>query len=275
MVTIKYEASEAQHVAIGLQMAAAGVTTAGFSAAFGARGFSSEALRSATAPGTNASQPYTDWSGDNWHFGTAEQYPAIKYNDATCATVTPSENCGELLPRQRPGLRDIVVSQIGGLEQPQLSPAFSTIVRDYTTYINSNTIETKITVSTFDPNSLVSINGNAASVGSAEYFLSSNFSMATVVTVQVTQPDTLGSEEDEYTIRFNRFPIVSDIKRQVAENEQSEPFAASVGIREGHFITLSSEISDADSDDYSYQWEIADETQVSVVDAFRAYRQCG
>ena len=230
-------------------------------------GYSSEVLKSAVS-GTNTQLPYLNWSNDNWDFGTAQQYPIIKYNDATCDGATPSENCGKLLPRQRPGLLDIVLSQIGGLEQPQLSPEFNTTKTEYTAYINSNAIETKITMIAANPNSLISINNGAASVGPTEYFLSPNFSMATMLKVQVAEPNALAGEVFEYSLSFNRFPIVSSIERQVAENEQSAPLAASALIREGHFITLSSELSDADGDDLSYQW-IVDDTQVSVLDRSR------
>ena len=229
-------------------------------------GFSSEVLKSAVS-GTTNTQPYFNWNDDNWDFGTVQQYPAIKYNDATCDDATPSENCGKLLSRQRPGLLDIRISQTDALEQPQLSPEFNTMVNEYTAHINSNVIAT-ITATANNPNSLISINGSVASVASAEYSLPSDFSTTTMVILRVAEPRALVGEAVEYRLSFNRFPTVDSLERQVAVDEQSDPLAAAALIQEGYFMTLSGELSDADRNDFSYQW-IVDDTQLSVVDGSR------
>ena len=233
----------------------------------GAIGFSSELLKSATTPGTDASHPYFNWSDDNWDFGTSEQYPAIQYDDATCDTAMPSENCGKLLPRQRPGLLDIRVSQTSVPEQPRLSPEFSTMVKEYTAHINSNAL-VKITATAANSDSLISIDDRAVSVALVEYSLPPDFSTATELILRVAEPAALAGEAIEYRLSFNRFPTVDSIERQVAVDEQSDPLAAEELIREGYFITLTGELSDADGDDFSYQWMV-DETQLSVVDRSR------
>ena len=225
-------------------------TDNGIPSSMAGRGFSSKALRSATAPGTNASRPYTNWSNDHWNFGFSDQYPAIKYNDDSCTTTTPTAICGMLLRRQRPGLQGIRVSQIGKLEQPRIFPRFNTTRTDYTAYINSNAVETKITLTAANPDSLISINGGAALASSADYLLSSNFSDAKMITLQVAEPGAFESDTIEYRLSFNRFPTVGSI----TATGSSGPLAAPVSIREGDSITLSSEILDADGDDLSYQW---------------------
>ena len=59
-------------------------------------GLTTEQLQSPIAAGSTPTDTYYDWSADVWDFGTAEQYPALKYRDGT---VIPNQ------PRERPELQ--------------------------------------------------------------------------------------------------------------------------------------------------------------------------
>ena len=92
-----------------------------------------EELKSPTQPGTSTSTDvYYNWDATVWDFGTAEEYPALKYHDNTCGTATPSADCGKLLLHQRVGLRDLKLEQNVGAGHLHLSPDFDTAVTTYT-----------------------------------------------------------------------------------------------------------------------------------------------
>ena len=70
------------------------------------RGFSTDELRSALAPGVTENDPYFEWSPTNWAFTPPDQYPALKHirgDDAgnfACG-ISQQPKCGSLLRRQR------------------------------------------------------------------------------------------------------------------------------------------------------------------------------
>ena len=89
-------------------------------------------LRSPTEPGTTPTDVYYRWSEDNWDFGTAEQYPTLKYTAATDVLGSPACRsaedtasprlpvCGRLIaPKLRYGL-----SALDTARNIQLSPPF-------------------------------------------------------------------------------------------------------------------------------------------------------
>ena len=73
-----------------------------FAGGFGI-GLTTEQLQSPIAAGSTPTDTYYGWSADVWDFGTAEQYPALKYSDGT---VIPNQ------PRERP---EIPQAEIAGL----------------------------------------------------------------------------------------------------------------------------------------------------------------
>ena len=86
--------------------------------------------------------------------------------------------------------------------------------------------------------------------------------------IVISEPYEIGGKENldvEYRISFNTVPEASAIAVRAAMDERGEPLSTSVPIREGHFITLSSELSDADGGNLRYRWT-ADETQVRLLD---------
>ena len=66
-------------------------------------GLTTEQLQEPIAAGSTPTDTYYGWSADVWDFGTAEQYPALKYSDGT---VIPNQ------PRERP---EIPQAEIAGL----------------------------------------------------------------------------------------------------------------------------------------------------------------
>ena len=243
-----------------------------------ARGFASEVLKSATAPSMTANGVYYTWSSDNWDFGVDTQYPALKYRDASCGTATPSSNCGEVLLRQRLGLRDIRLSQLGATRQAQIVPTFdatidkedpdATAVRDYRLYVDSNALEFGINAVANSRDSVIAVDGGPVSAGTVDYSPALDFSTTTVVKILVSEPYEIEGKENlkvEYRLTLNAFPMVDDIQYQAALDPQSAPLNASVPIREGHFIVLTSRVSDINGNDLSYRWTV-DRTQVSLLD---------
>ena len=240
-------------------------------------GFRSEILRSATRPSTTT-HPYLNWSSERWSFGTTEQYPALRYYDNTCNTNTPSANCGNLLPRQRLGLRDLRFTQTGGSGQLQITPPFDgavikndfdqLAVENYAVLMDSNISSIEVSAIAADAIGTITINDSPMSAGSADYTFVSDFPNVRTLNILVSQPNEITGKENldvEYRLTFSTVPEINAITRTVAENENGAPLADSVAIREGHLITLSGELNDIDGDDLSYQWTV-DETQVLLLD---------
>ncbi len=81
---------------------------------------STEALQMPTTAGSTATEIYYQWSTDNWSFGDAEQYPAVKYNNDLCDISIPTKwvRCdfeGESLSGQHLSLVDLqIIEHIDG-----------------------------------------------------------------------------------------------------------------------------------------------------------------
>ena len=241
------------------------------------RGFDSATLKS-TELNTSATQAYFNWSGERWDVGTTGQYPALRYFDSTCDTDIPAANCGNILPRQRVGLEDLQLRLGGDLQQrlplagftgARLKDDFDTVaIENYTVPVNSNIAEIQITAMTPQPDSTIAIDGMPRSSGSLIYTFVPDFSNPTIVRITTSEAyEVIGREnlDVEYRLTFITIPDVSEISRSVAEVEGGDALSEPVSIREGHFVTLSSELSNADGDDLSYQWTV-DERQVRLVD---------
>ena len=108
------------------------------------------------------------------------------------------------------------------------------------------------------------------SVGSARYTFVPDFSMATTVTVTITTSEAYEVTDKEnldveYRLSFITIPTISAISRSVAESEGGAVLSDSVPLREGHFVTLTSNLANADGSDLGYQWTV-DEQQVRLID---------
>ncbi len=96
------------------------------------------------APTTPTDSIYKDWDTDDWDFGTAKQYPAIKYNlqahatdgDAHCGTADirrRPDACRTLLRHQGSLLQDLKLSEGLGLSSPFAHTSF-----DYGISVNAD-----------------------------------------------------------------------------------------------------------------------------------------
>ena len=70
------------------------------------RGFSTDELQSALAPGATENNPYFRWTTTNWVFTPSDQYPALKHirgddADNLACNISQQPKCGSLLRRQR------------------------------------------------------------------------------------------------------------------------------------------------------------------------------
>ena len=242
-------------------------------------GFSSEILKSSeTQSETSTTRAYYQWDAESWDFGTAEQYPALKYHDSTCGTDTPSTNCGDILPRQRLGLRDLQL-RLGGSLQPQIPlAAFSEVglkndfdavtVEHYTVPVSSDVSEILIAATTRHPEAMIAIDGVPVSAGSARYTFTPDLSTTVTVSITTSEAYEVTGKENldvEYRLSFVAIPTISAISRSVAESEGGAVLSDSVPLREGHFVTLTSDLADADGDAFSYRWTV-DRRQVRFID---------
>ena len=206
------------------------------------KGFSSENLRLPTAQGTANGDAYYLWLDDNWDFGTDKEYPALKYNDDTCAGTEPSVNCGKLLLYQRIGLRDLILRQGGGTIG--VIPDFNTSTSNYVVAVRSDvkTLDVIPIPANPDAQIIVTVDGKIVSPNVLGYPAMLNPSTSTIITIQAVGQNSAISEEPAiYRLTVNHLP---EIKR----------VAVPTAIDEGDNATISIGISDVDSDNLSYRW---------------------
>ena len=219
-------------------------------------GFASALLRAAEPTTTADNQPYYRWSREHWDFGTAEQYPALRYNDATCATDTPSPLCGTLLIRQHLGLKDIVLAQDRGTPA-RLVPSFSPDVKDYDVTVDIETDQLEITAVAGDADAQVAVGESVLAKGAASATVSPDFSMtpAADAIIRVSHPHILAGEAPvEYTLRVtNRFPYSNIAELRVTDADGTMfGINADAVIDEGVDVALVADFTDADDDAVSY-----------------------
>ncbi|MXX98867.1 MAG: cadherin-like beta sandwich domain-containing protein [Gammaproteobacteria bacterium] len=156
------------------------------------KGFTSEQLRQPTTAGVADGDPYYQWDDDKWDFGTGTEYPALKYDDASCSGTDPSSFCGKLLPRQRFGLRDLILTQNYGSEAVELSPSFDPTITDYMVTAHLDATGLTITPIAADPDVRIV-------VGTTEVLSNQSISLTLtdpdIITIEVSQADATGSEE--------------------------------------------------------------------------------
>ena len=169
-------------------------------------GFSSAALKSPTAPGSSQSDPYYLWSEENWHFGTAEQYPVLRYtkgsdaNNPACGPAADLPDCDALLSGQRVGLATLILT--GG---PILLPPFSTETRDYRVINSTRLAQIQLIPTAVNPGATITVRGiggfsTTVVSGMTSSAISLNTSGTTSITVEVAEAD---GKRVAYTLDVN------------------------------------------------------------------------
>ena len=197
-------------------------------------------LQIPTVAGTEVNAIYHNWDTDRWDFGTAEEYPALKYHDSTCATATPSPDCGKLLLHQRIGLRAIVLEQNVGGEQPYLSPDFDTAVTTYTVSVHADASELRVTPIASNPDASIVVDDKVMPASNTGYTIAIGTSEPTSTVIAVAARNSMGTE-DPIICRLtvgNRLPKI-DIN-------------APTSIGEGGTLRLNASIADPDGDELRY-----------------------
>ena len=101
-------------------------------ASFGGEGKTTTDLQRLTMP----AGIYSGWSPEVWDFGTAEQYPALKYSGNECLGENVLNHCGKLLSGQRPGLLSLELPNNAILLEP-----FASTTDSYTILTNDDIAE--------------------------------------------------------------------------------------------------------------------------------------
>ena len=199
-----------------------------------------EELKSPTKLGTTATDVYYNWNAAVWDFGTAEEYPALKYYDNSCGTSMPFADCGKLLLHQRVGLRDLKLEQNVGERNLHLSSGFDTALTTYTVSVHADASELKITPIAANPDASIVADGKALSADNSSYILALNPSGPTSTVISVAASNSIATEKPivyKLTVN-NRLPRIS--------------LSAPASIVEGETFALNAIIEDPDGDELSY-----------------------
>ena len=205
-----------------------------------------EELKSPTEPGTSTStEVYYNWDATVWDFGTAEEYPALKYSDNTCGTATPSADCGKLLLHQRVGLRDLRLEQNVGADHLHLSPDFDTAVTTYTVSVHTDASELKIIPIAVNPDARIVADGKVLPADNSGYTLALNPSGPTSTVISVAASNSIATEKPvvyKLTVN-NRLPRIS--------------INAAASIREGETFVFNAAVEDPEGDEFNYSLSMA------------------
>ena len=201
-----------------------------------------EELKSPTQPGTSTStEVYYNWDAIVWDFGTAEEYPALKYHDHTCVTAMPSADCGKLLLHQRVGLRDLKLEQNVATGHLHLSPDFDTAVTTYTiSAVRADASELRIILIAVNPDARIVADGKVLPADNSGYTLALNPSKPTSTVISVAASNSIATEKPvvyKLTVN-NRLPRIS--------------INAAASIREGEILSLNAIIEDPEGGEFNY-----------------------
>ena len=206
------------------------------------------ALKSPTAPGTNADDYYHGWDTNRWDFGTSAQFPALRYARAcvdpqinAIKSATGQPICGTLLPNQGVGLRDLEMMTGVGLEVG-LSPVFNDSERNYAAAFPSgegNLVNLRLRA--YNPDATIT---SVKQDGSEQSNLIP-IGEDTVLLITVSEAD---ASTTSYTIEFNNATIPPIV---VFENGTTDTNSI---VNEGDTITLSADLG-GNSRNYRYQWQ--------------------
>ena len=140
-------------------------TTSGLKSNSGGVGLLAIELQSASAQADDLSKPYYKWSTAHWDFGTAEQYPILKYatgsnlNNPACGPAQTLPNCGTLLLGQHASLERILF-----LSEADLSPAFKPTALNYQLGITTGTTSLQLIPIASNPDSTINISRNGVAI---------------------------------------------------------------------------------------------------------------
>ena len=118
-------------------------------------------LQSANAQDEDLKKPYYKWSTAHWDFGTAEQYPILKYatgsdlNNPVCGPEQTLPNCGALLLGQHASLKHILF-----LSDVNLIPNFKPTELNYQLGITTGTKTLQLIPIASNPDSSINISRN-------------------------------------------------------------------------------------------------------------------
>ena len=124
-------------------------------------------LQSANAQDEDLKKPYYKWSTAHWDFGTAEQYPILKYatgsdlNNPVCGPEQTLPNCGALLLGQHASLKHILF-----LSDVELSPNFKPTELNYQIGITTGTKTLRLIPIASNPDSSINISRNGIAIDS-------------------------------------------------------------------------------------------------------------
>ena len=124
-------------------------------------------LQSANAQDEDLKKPYYKWSTAHWDFGTAEQYPILKYatgsdlNNPVCGPEQTLPNCGALLLGQHASLKHILF-----LSDVNLIPNFKPTELNYQLGITTGTKTLQLIPIASNPDSSINISRNGIVIDS-------------------------------------------------------------------------------------------------------------
>ena len=133
----------------------------------GGVGLLASELQSANAQDEDLKKPYYKWSTTHWDFGTAEQYPILKYatgsdlNKPACGSDQTLPNCGALLLGQHASLERILF-----LSDADLSPTFKPTELNYQLGITPGTKTLQLIPIASNPDSSINISRNGIVIDS-------------------------------------------------------------------------------------------------------------
>ena len=133
----------------------------------GGVGLLASELQSANAQDEDLNKPYYKWSTAHWDFGTAEQYPILKYatgsdlNKPACGPEQTLPNCGALLLGQHASLERILF-----LSDVDLSPSFKPTELNYQLGITTGTKTLQLIPIASNPDSTINISRNGTMIDS-------------------------------------------------------------------------------------------------------------
>ena len=201
-------------------------TTSGRATSVGGVGQTTAQLQAPTVSGSTPTEVYHGWSEEIWDFGTAKQYPALKYSDGT------------LMPDQRIGLLSL-----SALTTEEVSFIFNTEVFDYRLLIDSevDAVQLLPTATRADANiNIVSDSGFSENVASGN--LSPAIPLSTTRTTIITI-------EVEFVSGANRVYRIT-----ISRAEQSSP-AQLVGVNAPFEHTIPMSVM-MDSDNNMRKYEV-------------------
>ncbi|MXX99149.1 MAG: cadherin-like beta sandwich domain-containing protein, partial [Gammaproteobacteria bacterium] len=126
----------------------------------GGSGFSTADLQLPTAPSDSLSAPYYLWSVGDWHFGTVDQYPQLRYTAGDTGI-----GCGDLagLPMCEDILLARGLTSLETLEHSDFSPLFEPLHFNYRVTVDRGTRDIQLLATAYAPDLTITISANDSS----------------------------------------------------------------------------------------------------------------